>query len=464
MEDQAVDRRGGSVAPAAAWPGPRRSIRTLVVYGPGRNPLAFFENLAKTYGDYVHVHMAGEHLYLVSDPPAIRDVLVTDQRLFMKGRGLERAKRLLGEGLLTSEGAVHVRQRRLMQPAFHRDRIASYATVMTEYADRVRHGWTDGAQIDAAQDMARLTLGVVGKTLFDADVESQAKDVGLALAATMETFWMLMLPFPDLLERLPIPALRRSRAARETLDRIIYGMIAERRKSPSDRGDLLSMLLMAQDEEATEGASRGMTDLQVRDEAMTIFLAGHETTANALAWTWYLLSQAPDVEARLHEEVDRVLGGRLPTVADIASLPYTEKVLTESMRLYPPAWIIGRRALADYTIGPYSMAARSIVVMSPYLVHRDPRHFPDPERFVPDRWTAEFRARLHPFAYFPFGGGARRCIGESFAWMELVLVLSTIAQRWRLRLTPGQTVVPQPVVTLRVKGGLRMVTERRNDN
>jgi len=333
--------------------------------------------------------------------------------------------------------------------------------VMTEFSDRVRRGWTDGGTIDAAQDMARLTLGVVGKTLFDADVESQAKEVGKALAATMESFWMLMLPFPDLLERLPIPALRRSRAARETLDRIIYAMIAERRTSPSDRGDLLSMLLMAQDEEA---GGQGMSDLEVRDEAMTIFLAGHETTANALAWTWYLLSQTPEVEAALHEEIDRVLGGRLPTVADIPALPFVEKVVTESMRLYPPAWIIGRRALEDYEVGEYLIPARSIVVMSPYLVHRDARYFPDPERFWPDRWTAEFKARLQPFAYFPFGGGARRCIGESFAWMELVLVVSTIAQRWRLRLVPGRSVVPQPVVTLRVKGGLRMNTQLRIKN
>ncbi|OFW22529.1 MAG: cytochrome P450 [Acidobacteria bacterium RIFCSPLOWO2_02_FULL_65_29] len=436
-------------------------MRTLLVYGPGRDPLSFFGNLARTYGDLAHVHMAGEHVYLVNDPRAIRDILVTDQRLFMKGRGLDRAKRLLGEGLLTSEGAVHVRQRRLMQPAFHRDRIASYASVMTEFSDRVRRGWTDGGTIDAAQDMARLTLGVVGKTLFDADVESQAKEVGKALAATMESFWMLMLPFPDLLERLPIPALRRSRAARETLDRIIYAMIAERRTSPSDRGDLLSMLLMAQDEEA---GGQGMSDLEVRDEAMTIFLAGHETTANALAWTWYLLSQTPEVEAALHEEIDRVLGGRLPTVADIPALPFVEKVVTESMRLYPPAWIIGRRALEDYEVGEYLIPARSIVVMSPYLVHRDARYFPDPERFWPDRWTAEFKARLQPFAYFPFGGGARRCIGESFAWMELVLVVSTIAQRWRLRLVPGRSVVPQPVVTLRVKGGLRMNTQLRIKN
>jgi cytochrome P450 len=451
--------RGGRVATAAAWPGPPRSLRTLFIYGPGRDPLGFFTGLQRDYGDLVHVHMAGEHLFLISDPRVVRDILVTDQRFFMKGRGLDRAKRLLGEGLLTSEGAAHVRQRRLMQPAFHRDRIASYATVMTDYAGRIRDSWTDGHEIDASQEMARLTLGIVGKTLFDADVEAQAKNVGRALAAVMESFWMIMLPFPDLLERLPIPALRRSREARETLDAIIYRMIAERRKSPSDRGDLLSMLLMAQDEEA---GGRGMTDVQVRDEAMTIFLAGHETTANALAWTWYLLSQTPEVEARLHEEIDRVLGGRIPTIADIPALPYVEKVVTESMRLYPPAWIIGRRALEEYPVrGDYVIPARGIIVMSSYLMQRDPRNFPDPEKFLPDRWTPEFKAQLQPFAYYPFGGGARRCIGESFAWMELVLVLSTLAQRWKLRLVPGHPVVPQPVVTLRIKNGLRMMPQLR---
>ena len=449
----------GSVAAVTAWPpGPARSLRSLIIYGPGRDPLAFFTNLKRTYGDLAHVRTGGEHLFLVSDPLHARDILVTNQRKFMKGRGLERAKRLLGEGLLTSEGATHLRQRRLMQPAFHRERIASFGSVMTRYADRVRSGWTEGGTIDAAQEMSRLTLAVVGKTLFDADVESQARDVGRALTAVMNSFWLQMLPFQNLVERLPLPVLRRSRAARAELDAIIYRMIAERRQSPTDRGDLLSMLLMAQDE---EGGSGGMTDLQVRDEAMTIFLAGHETTANALSWTWYLLSGAPEAETELHREIDRVLGGRLPAVSDIPSLPYVEKVVTEAMRLYPPAWIIGRRALEDYQIDEYVVPARSILVICPYVLQRDARYFPEPDRFSPARWTEEFKASLPPFAYCPFGGGARRCIGESFAWMELVLVVATIAQRWRLRLVPGHPVVPQPVVTLRMKHGLKMTVSAR---
>ncbi|MEO8257965.1 MAG: cytochrome P450 [Acidobacteriota bacterium] len=443
-------------------PGPKRSLRTLLIYAPGGDPLAFYTGLARTYGDLVYLRMGGEHFFLVSDPRHIRDVLVTHPRRFIKGRGLDRAKRLLGNGLLTSEGATHLRQRRLIQPAFHRDRIASYAPVMTEYADRVSRSWTDGADLDVAQDMMRLTLGIVGQTLFGTDVEAHAPEVGAAMSAVMESFWTLMLPFAHVIERLPLPKLRRTRVARAELDAIIYRMIAERRRSPGDRGDLLSMLLEAQDEDSADRAhGGGMTDQQVRDEAMTIFLAGHETTANALTWTWYLLSQSPDVEARLHEEVDRVLGGRPPTVADIASLPLVERILTESMRLYPPAWIVGRRTIEPYTIDGYVIPLRSLVVFSPYIVQRDARHFADPDRFLPDRWTPELKAALPPATYLPFGGGPRRCAGESFAWMELMLVLSSLAQRWRFRLVAGHPVVPQASITLRTKYGMRMTALAR---
>ncbi len=439
-------------------PGPKRSLLTSIAYLPSRDPIAFFSNLARVYGDVAHVHMGGEHVFLISSPRLAKDILVTNQRSFAKGRGLERAKRLLGEGLLTSEGAQHLRQRRLMQPAFHKERSASYAHVMTDYAARISGSWRNGARVDAAQEMMRLTLGVVGKTLFDADVDAHAGDVGRALTDVLETFWTVMLPLPDLLEMLPIPALRRSRQARARLDALIYGMIAERRTQLTDRGDLLSMLLLARDEEA-DGS--GMSDRQVRDEAMTIFLAGHETTANALSWTWHLLSGAPEIEARLHAEIDSALDGRLPTIDDLPKLPYAEKVVTEAMRLYPPAWIFGRRALEPYAFDRYVAPVRSLFLISPYIMQRDARFFEEPERFWPDRWTASFKAALPPFAYVPFGGGVRRCIGESFAWMELVLVLSTIAQRWRLRTVPGHPVVPHPVVTLRMKHGLIVEVTRR---
>jgi cytochrome P450 len=443
--------------PAVALPGPKLSPFDQLIYRPGRNPLVFFTDLARNYGDIVGYRMGGEQMVFVNAPHYIRDILVTHNRSFIKGRGLQRSKRLLGEGLLTSEDPVHLRQRRLMQPAFHRDRIAAYGQTMVEYAERQRARWRDGETIDVAQDMMRLTLAIAGKTLFDLDVESQAGEVRDALNAVMDSFWVTMMPFADVLERLPVPVVRRAKAARAKLDAIIYGMIAERRKAAMDRGDLLSMLLLAHDEE-DHGT---MSDKQVRDEAMTIFLAGHETTANALTWTWYLVSQSPEVEARLHEEVDRVLQGRLPTVQDIPALGYVERIVTETMRLYPPAWIIGRRALQDYPIGEYVAPAQSIFVMSAYVMQRDARYFAEPDRFDPDRWTPEFRAALPPFAYFPFGGGPRRCIGDSFAWMELVLVVATIAQQWRLTLVPGHPVEPQPLVTLRTKHGMRMTATRR---
>jgi len=439
-------------------PGPKLSLIAQLVYRPGfGNPLEFFTRIARTYGDIVSYRMGGEHLFLVNDWQHIREILVTNNRNFTKSRGLERSKRLLGRGLLTSEGAFHLRQRRLMQPAFHRERIAGYGQTMVEYADRMRNAWTDGATLDLAREMNRLTLSIVGKTLFDADVESQAAEVGDALTGVIESFWMMMLPLADVLERLPVPRMRRARIARARLDAIIYGMSAERRASGRDHGDLLSMLLSAQDED--DGGV--MTDQQVRDEAMTIFLAGHETTANAMTWTWYLLGGAPDVEAKVHEEIDRVLKGRLPATEDLRLLPYVERVVTESMRLYPPAWIIGRRAIADYPLGPYIAPAQSILIMSPYIIQRDPRYYSEPERFNPDRWTPEFRAALPKFVYFPFGGGPRQCIGESFAWMELVLLVATIAQRWQLRLVPGHPVVPQPLVTLRAKHGMKMTVHER---
>jgi len=440
-------------------PGPKPSLFRALVYRPGRNPLEFFADIARTYGDLAHVRLGGEHVFIVSDPRLIKDVLTTHSRNFTKSRGLERTKRLLGEGLLTSEGAVHLRQRRLLQPAFHRDRIARYAAAMVGYADQVRESWIDGATLDMAREMSRLTLSVVGKTLFDTDVHSQAREVGEALTGVMESFWTLMLPFSRTIERLPLPHLRRSRLARARLDAIIYDLIRQRRASGADRGDLLSMLLLAQDEE-DEG--RRMSDRQVRDEAMTIFLAGHETTANALMWTWYLLSQDASAERALHEEVDGVLRGRLPTIADISALPCVERIVTEAMRLYPPAWIIGRRAIRPYPMNGYTAPERSILIMSPWIVHRDARYYPNPERFEPDRWTPAFKAAMPPFAYFPFGGGPRRCIGESFAWMELVLVVAALAQRWRFELVANHPVVPQPLVTLRAKYGMQMIAHRRS--
>ena len=444
------------MTPARLAPGPRVPLLGGLI-NPGRDPLAFLTRLARTYGDVVRFRLGSERVFFVNHPQYIRDVLVTHDRNFTKSRGLERAKKLLGEGLLTSEGAAHMRQRRLLQPAFHRERIAGYASVMVEHADRMRQRWMPGATLDVSREMMRLTLSIVGKTLFDSDVESKADEVGAAVTRVLETFWLTLLPFPDFIENLPLPLLRRARAGRAKLDRLIYELIAERRASGRDHGDLLSMLLMAQDEEG----GGGLTDRQVRDEAMTLILAGHETTANALAWTWYLVSQAPEVEARLHDEIDRVLQGRLPGAADTGALPYVDTVVTESMRLYPPAWVVGRRAVADYAIGEFVAPARSILFMSPYVIQRDARFYADSDRFLPERWTPEFKAALPKFAYFPFGGGPRQCIGEPFARMELVLLVATIAQRWSLRLVPEHPVVPYPLITLRPRHGIKMTAIAR---
>jgi cytochrome P450 len=308
-----------------------------------RRRLPFMVESAKKYGDIVFFKVGNERIYLFNHPDLIRDVLVTNQKNFIKSRALVRAKRVLGEGLLTSEGDFHLRQRRLAQPAFHRDRIAAYGRSMVEYAVRARSRWVVASRIDVHDEMMKLTLAIVAKTLFSADVENEATEIGDALTTAFAAFNLGILPFSELLEKLPLPYIKRFEAARARLDATIYRIIDERRAAGGDRGDLLSMLLLAQD---TEGDGGGMSDTQLRDEAMTIFLAGHETTANALSWTWYLLSQHPEVEARFHQEID-ALGDRPPEPDDLKRLPYTRMILAESMRRYPPALAVGRRAKKD---------------------------------------------------------------------------------------------------------------------
>jgi cytochrome P450 len=423
-----------------------------------RGPLPFFQNLAQQYGDISYFRLGPQQAFFLNHPDYIKDVLVTNHQNFMKGLALQRAKRLLGEGLLTSEGSFHRRQRRLAQPAFHRARIASYANVMTEHAATTRERWHDGETLDISEEMMQLTLGIVGKTLFDADVASDAGEVGEAMTVLMGLFNVLTIPFFELIQKLPLPQLRRFDQAKAKLDAIIYRLVEERRRSGEDRGDLLSMLLLSQD---TEGDGGQMTNEQLRDELMTIFLAGHETTANALTWTLYLLSQNAETEIKLHEEIDTVLGGRLPAFEDVARLKYTEMVLAESMRLFPPAWAVGRLALEDCEIGGYVVPKKSLVLMSQFVMHHDARYFVDPLRFDAERWTPEAREARPQFSYFPFGGGPRRCIGEGFAWMEGILLLATLAQRWRMKLVPGHPVALNSVMTLRPKHGMRMTLTSR---
>lgn len=431
--------------PRAAYPGAH--LRAMQY-----DPLTFFARLAAKFGDASSFKVGPQRIYFFNHPDLIRDVLVTRNASMMKGLALQRTKVVLGEGLLTSEGDLHKRQRRLAQPAFHRDRIQRYGETMVAEGTAARERWRDGEVLDVGHEMMRLTLAVVAGTLFGTRVEDEAEEIGAALTEVMLMFPILMHPLAELIIRMRFrPKVRRFWRALARLDATIYSVIEERRRSGEDRGDLLSMLLLATD---TEGDGTGMSDVQLRDEAMTLFLAGHETTANALAWTFYLLARNPEAERRLHQELDEVLSGRLPTPDDYSKLTYAEMVLAESMRLRPPAWGIGRLTTEPTRIGEWELAPRTLVVVSQWVTHRDARFWPDPMRFDPERFTPEAKARRPRLAYFPFGAGPRICIGEGFAWMEGVLLLATIAQRWKFE--RGPDVDPQALITLRPKTPMRM--------
>lgn len=441
-----------ATAPRVRPPGPRNPPLIGHYRSFRKDPPRFLLKVAREFGDVAYFKLGVQQVFLVSDPDLVRDVLITQQHSFRKSRLLQRAKVLLGEGLLTSEAPLHTRQRRLVQPSFHRQRLHGYAETMIACTARAREQWAAGETRDMLVEMNRLTLAIVAKTLFNADVENQSKEIGEALTAILHLFEIVMMPFSELIEKLPVPSVRRFQRAKVRLDETIYGIINDRRRSGEDHGDLLSMLLLSQDEEGTGE----MSDEQVRDEALTIFLAGHETTANALTWTWYLLSQNPECEARFRSELQEVLGGRLPTPEDYPRLRYTEMVFAESLRLYPPAWTIGRMAKTPVRIGDYDLDTSTIVLMSPYVVQRDPRFYSEPERFDPERWTPEGKAARPKFSFFPFGGGARVCVGEHFAWMEGVLLMATIGQRWRFRLAPDQRIDHRALITLRPRYGMRM--------
>jgi cytochrome P450 len=427
-------------------------------FRPG-NPIRLFEYLAATYGRVSCYRIGPSQIVVMNDPELIREVLIAQPQNFIKERTQKRMKILLGEGLITSDGEIHKRQRRIAAPAFHRQRIQAYATVMVERAAAMRDSWKFGVEVDASAEMMRLALQIVARTLFDSDVTKDVQRINDEVNAIMRLYnFLIALPRAEALLHLPVPGLMRFKRARKRLDKVVYHMIEDRRRSGVDGGDLLSMLLASRDDEADHS---GMSDEQLRDEVLTIFLAGYETVANALAWTWLLLGQNPDAEAKLHAEIDSVLGGRLPTLEDLPQLRYAEMVLAESMRLYPPAWAMGRQATSDVEIGPYKLPAGTYVFFSQYIIQRNADFFPDPLRFDPERFTPERKAGRPRFAYFPFGGGSRQCIGESFAWMEAILSLVTLAQRWRLRLVPDQQIDVQPKITLRSKYAIRMVPELR---
>ena len=417
-----------------------------------RDHLGFVLDTARRYGDFVPLKFGRRTAVLLSNPRDVEDVLVTRQRNFTKGYFYRILGPLLGNGLLTSEGDFWLRQRRLAQPAFHRQRINSYAETMVRFTQELLASWRAGQVRDVHDDMMQLTLRIVGQTLFDADILANAPEVGHALPTALHELNQQMSgPEFVLPSGIPTPSRVRLRRAVARLDPLVLGIIAQRRASGEDRGDLLSALLRAQDEDGSR-----MTDTQLRDEAMTIILAGHETTALALSWTWYLLSEHPAIRSRLAEELASVLDGRPPSLADVPRLPYAEAVLLETMRLYPPIYGIGRESIADMELGGHHLPAGTNVYMLAWVIQRDQRYFERPDDFVPERWLDGLAKRLPRFAYFPFGGGPRLCIGQPFAMLEAILLLSTIAQSWHLTLQPGHPVELHPALTLRPKHGLKV--------
>jgi cytochrome P450 len=442
-------------ATAGPPPGPGRRGSLRMIGERRRDPIAMFERLRDEHGPFVRFRLGPLDMYLVTDPDLVQQVFTTYASRVRKGRILEGARVILGDGLLTAEGEHHRRQRRLIQPAFHSERLEGYARIMTRRGAETADRWGDGEVIDVFHEMSALTTGVVSEALFGAELrEDEFRRVEEALVDVFRGFDLLVLPFSGLRMRLPSRTMRRFRAAKAELERIVDGVIAERRADGRDRGDLLSMLLAAQD--AEDGA--GMTDEEVRHEVMTLFAAGLETTANALTFAWHLLARHPESEARLRAEAG-ALGGD-PGLGDVARLPYAERVLNEALRLYPPGWMLARRCVEELPLGDYLIPVDGLVLMPPYLMHRDPRFWPEPERFDPDRWAEGAGAPPHRFSYFPFGAGPRKCIGASFAAIEATLLLAVIARRVRLEALSDEPLELQPQITLRPRGSVPMRVRR----
>jgi cytochrome P450 len=439
-------------------PGPKGDFLLGSLRPFSQDPPGFLVQVAQEYGPIAHLRMGPFQAYLLSQPKYIREVLVAQAAKFYKDRLDKRIlSKFLGNGLLISDGDFHRRQRALAQPAFHTGRIQAYGQVMVAYTEDMMAEWQPGQVRQIDQDMMHLTMFIVAKTLFDADVSERAEEAGRAIeivqaAANLEYRRAFSTPM-----WVPTPNNRKMSRASKSLDRIIGTIVTERRATAQnglvmDTGDLLSMLLLARYEDGSP-----MSDEQVRDEAVTLFAAGHETTANAMTWTWYFLAQNPEVEDKLGAELDQVLAGQAPTVDDLGRLPYSQMVIKESLRLRPPVWILnGRQAMADVTIGPYTIPEGSTIFIAPYVMHRQSEYFPDPEKFDPERFRPEKEKDLPRYAYMPFGGGPRVCIGNSFAMMEAQLILATVAQRYRLSLANDEAVELQPQITLSPKGGLEM--------
>lgn len=437
-------------------PGPKPHFLIGNMPLASRDPLSVFTGWAREYGDIFYYRAGWIHVYFFNRPDLIESVLVRNHSNLLKDRVVRNSRWFFGNGLLTSEHEEWKRQRRLSQPAFQREKIVSCAGMMTDYAKQVLAGWQEGITLDVHQEMMKLTLRIVVRALFGVEAEDAGK-ISAALNNMMRHSAGVRLLVPPLARKLPIPGMGEVRRAVKDLNDSVSAIIRRRSAgNEQDSPDLLSMLMAARDENGSM-----MSTTELRDQVLTFLLAGHETTALGLSWTWYLLSQNSEVEDKLHRELDMVLQGKKPTAADLPSLVYTDRVVKESMRLYPPAWSLARQVSKEFEVEGYRIPVGANVVMSQWILHRDPRFFADPTRFDPDRWASEACQKLPRFAYFPFGGGPRHCIGAGFAMMEAVLLLATIAADFELRLCEDPPVVPVPSFTLRPKYGIKVRLERR---
>jgi cytochrome P450 len=438
-------------------PGPKGAPLMGVMRDFNRDQLGFIERCRDEYGDIVWMRFLYVPAIFLYHPNEVEYVLVTNAKNFIKSMSLRSNffQRLVGNGLLTSEGEEWKRARRLSQPAFHRERVASYGQVMVDYSNRLIAKWQDGETLDVHPAMMRLTLEIVVQCLFSADVSTDVDEVGATLKELVKPFAAQATLSWILNNRLPTPVHVRFHRLARKIDNVVYRIISERRasgpKSGHDKGDLLSMLVAARDEDGSR-----MTDRQLRDEVMTLFLAGHETTALTLAWSWYLLGTNPEAEKKFHAELNEVLGDRAPTAADLPRLKFTEQIAKESMRLYPPAFGLGREATNDCEIGGYRVPKGTQVFLFQWATQRDPRFYDEPNKFRPERWTEDFIERLPKYAYFPFGGGPRFCIGASFAMMEVILCLASIGQKFRLEVDPDHPVSIYPAMSLRPRDGIKV--------
>lgn len=441
-------------------PGPGSVFSLGNLYRFRKDSLAFLHQLSRQYGDVAYFKLGHLGVVFLNHPNHLKEVLTTHHNGFVKGRPLEMAKELLGDGLLTSEGAFHKRHSRIIQPAFHRNMMNAYGFAMGDYAVRLMENWEDGMEVDILDDMVKMSTGIAAKTMFNVDIISEAPELNKALDTIMELFGRITLPFAEILLKLPLPGTIRFYSAKKRLDQTIYKIIEERKKSQLKNGDLLSLLLQAQ-EDSVDGI--GFSDQEIRDEAMTLFLTAYDTTSLALTWTWYLLSQNPEAANELRQELKSVLNGRIPTTEDFPNLKYTRKVFAEALRMYPPIYIIARQATEDFSIDSYRIPSGTIVLMSPYLIHHDNRFHKDPETFNPDNWSEDTITKGSRYEYIPFSMGPRSCIGQHYAWLEGVLVLATIAQFWQLELVPGHPVTFEQLLNLRPKYGMRMTVKRIAD-